>query len=113
MHDFSTGHRKGPTGFDRVLMAVAATFLTMAATSAMAQSGPAKSPADLAIDAAVPLPEPANVPPPTATDFKPDAAAAAPAATALPSAEHQTSDSPAPQPSASRSSSATPSTPST
>ncbi|NGX95071.1 MAG: L,D-transpeptidase family protein, partial [Candidatus Afipia apatlaquensis] len=54
----------------------------MAATSAMAQSGPAKSPADLAIDAAVPLPEPANVPPPTASDFKPDAAAAAPAATA-------------------------------
>lgn len=42
-----------------------------------------------------------------------DTEPAAPAATALPSAEHQTSDSPAPQPSASRSSSATPSTPST
>lgn len=74
MHDFSTGHRKGPAGFDRILMAVAATFLTVAATGAMAQSGPAKSPADLAIDAAVPLPEPANVPPPTASDFKPDTA---------------------------------------
>lgn len=83
MHDFSTGHRKGPAGFDRVLMAVAATFLTVAATgAAIAQSGPARSPADLAIDAAVPLPEPANVPPPTAADFKLDTAATAPAATA-------------------------------
>lgn len=57
MRDFSTGHRKGPAGFDRVLMAVTATFLSLAATSAIAQSGPAKSPADLAIDAAIPLPE--------------------------------------------------------
>ncbi|MCF2522080.1 L,D-transpeptidase family protein [Bradyrhizobium sp. G127] len=73
MRDFSTGHRKGPTGFDRVLMAVTATFLSLAATSAIAQST-AKSPADLAIDAAIPLPEPANVPPPTVNDFKPDAA---------------------------------------
>jgi murein L,D-transpeptidase YcbB/YkuD len=84
MRDFSNGHRKGPAGFDRVLMAVTATFLSLAATSAIAQGGPAKSPADLAIDAAVPLPEPANVPPPTVNDFKPDAvnAAAAPATTA-------------------------------
>jgi murein L,D-transpeptidase YcbB/YkuD len=73
MRDFSTGHRKGPAGFDRVLMAVTATFLSLAATSAIAQST-AKSPADLAIDAAIPLPEPANVPPPTVNDFKPDAA---------------------------------------
>ncbi len=85
MRDFSTGHRKSSQGFDRVLMAVTATFLTVAATTANAQSGPSKSPADLAIDAAVPLPEPANVPPPTASDFKPDTAkpdtaAAAPAA---------------------------------
>jgi murein L,D-transpeptidase YcbB/YkuD len=80
MRDFSTGHRKGPAGFDRVLMAVTATFLSLAATSAIAQS-PAKSPADLAIDAAIPLPEPANVPPPTASDFKlPDSAATAPQA---------------------------------
>ncbi|MBN9584869.1 MAG: L,D-transpeptidase family protein [Afipia sp.] len=70
MRDFSTGHRKSPAGFDRVLMAVTATFLSLAATSAIAQNAPAKSPADLAIDAAVPLPEPANVPPPTAADFK-------------------------------------------
>jgi murein L,D-transpeptidase YcbB/YkuD len=81
MRDFSTGHRKGPAGFDRVLMAVTATFLSLAATSAIAQSGPAKSPADLAIDAAIPLPEPANLPPPTASDFKlPEAAAIAPTA---------------------------------
>ncbi len=85
MRDFSTGRRKSPQGFDRILMAVAATFLSVAATSAHAQSGPSKNPADLAIDAAVPLPEPANVPPPTVNDFKPDpvkpgtAAAAAPA----------------------------------
>ena len=77
MRDFSTGHRKSPQGFDRILMAVAATFLSVAATTANAQSGPAKSPADLAIDAAVPLPEPANVPPPTVNDFKADTTAAA------------------------------------
>jgi len=58
-------------GFDRVLMAVAATFLAVSATSALAQSdGPRTSAAELAIDAAVPRPEPANVPPPTASDFK-------------------------------------------
>jgi murein L,D-transpeptidase YcbB/YkuD len=64
---------KNRSGFDRVLMAVAATFLTVSATSALAQSDPARnSAAELAIDAAVPRPEPANVPPPTANDFKPD-----------------------------------------
>ena len=66
------------SGFDRVLMAVAATFLTVSATSAMAQSDPARnSAAELAIDAAVPRPEPANVPPPTVNDFKLDSAAPA------------------------------------
>jgi L,D-transpeptidase YcbB len=65
---------KNRAGFDRVLMAVAATFLTVSATSALAQSDPAhKSAAELAIDAAIPRPEPANVAPPTANDFKPDA----------------------------------------
>src|ERR1700733_994963 len=64
---------KNRAGFDRVLMAVAATFLTVSATSAFAQSDPARnSAAELAIDAAIPRPEPANVPPPTANDFKPD-----------------------------------------
>jgi L,D-transpeptidase YcbB len=67
---------KSRAGFDRVLMAVAATFLTVSATSAFAQTGSAgNSAAELAIDAAVPRPEPANVPPPTVNDFKPDAAA--------------------------------------
>jgi L,D-transpeptidase YcbB len=64
---------KSRAGFDRVLMAVAATFLTVSATAALAQTGPARnSPAELAIDAAIPRPEPANVPPPTINDFKPD-----------------------------------------
>ena len=62
-----------------MLMAVAATFLTISATSALAQSDPThKSAADLAIEAAVPMPEPANVPPPTAGDFKMDSTAAVP-----------------------------------
>jgi len=65
----------GRRGYDRVLMAVAATFLTISAGQALAQSdGVHKSAADLAIDAAVPIPEPANVPPPTAGDFKLDSA---------------------------------------
>jgi L,D-transpeptidase YcbB len=65
-------------GFDRVLMAVAATFLTMSATSALAQADPVRnSAAELAIDAAIPRPEPANVPPPTINDFKVDATTSA------------------------------------
>ena len=64
---------KNRAGYDRVLMAVAATFLTVSATSAVAQNDPPRnSAAELAIDAAVPRPEPANVPPPTASDFKAD-----------------------------------------
>jgi murein L,D-transpeptidase YcbB/YkuD len=64
---------KNRAGYDRVLMAVAATFLTVSATSALAQGDQVRnSAAELAIDAAVPRPEPANVPPPTANDFKPD-----------------------------------------
>jgi murein L,D-transpeptidase YcbB/YkuD len=69
---------KNRAGFDRVLMAVAATFLTVSATSAMAQADPARnSAAELAIDAAIPRPEPANVPPPTINDFKLDSIAPA------------------------------------
>src|SRR4249920_1583080 len=64
---------KNRAGYDRVLMAVAATFLTVSATSALAQGDQVRnSAAELAIDAAVPRPEPANVPPPTANDFKLD-----------------------------------------
>ena len=59
-------------GFDRVLMAVAATFLTVSATSVLAQDQPRSSAAELAIEAAIPRPEPANVPPPTINDFKLD-----------------------------------------
>jgi murein L,D-transpeptidase YcbB/YkuD len=70
---------KNRAGFDRVLMAVAATFLTVSATSALAQTDPPRnSAAELAIDAAIPRPEPANVPPPTANDFKLDATASVP-----------------------------------
>jgi L,D-transpeptidase YcbB len=65
-------------GFDRVLMAVAATFLTVSATSALAQSNASRSAADLAIEAAIPIPQPANLPPPTADDFKMDATASVP-----------------------------------
>jgi murein L,D-transpeptidase YcbB/YkuD len=63
-------------------MAVAATFLAVSATSALAgvSDTPRAGAAELAIDAAVPRPEPANVPPPTASDFKMDAATSAPAA---------------------------------
>src|SRR5450631_170414 len=72
MRDCSTNR----AGFDRVLMAVAATFLTVSATSALAQANPARnSAAELAIDPAIPRPEPANLPPVTINDFKPDATA--------------------------------------
>ena len=64
---------KNRAGYDRVLMTVAATFLTVSASSALAQNdAPRNSAAELAIAAAVPRPEPANVPPPTSADFKLD-----------------------------------------
>src|SRR5205085_9015279 len=68
----------GRAGFDRVLTAVAATFLTVSAVTAFAQSEQARNPADFAIDAAIPRPEPANVPPPTINDFKMDSTASVP-----------------------------------
>jgi hypothetical protein len=72
---------KNLAGYDRVLMTVAATFLTVSATSVLAQSDQVRnSAAELAIDAAIPRPEPANVPPPTAADFKLDTLAPAGAA---------------------------------
>ncbi|CAN7668079.1 L,D-transpeptidase family protein [Bradyrhizobium sp. LjRoot220] len=76
MRDCSTNR----AGFDRVLIAVAATFLAVSATSALAAQSdtPRTSAAELAIDAAVPRPEPANVPPPTIGDFKIDATASVP-----------------------------------
>jgi L,D-transpeptidase YcbB len=82
MRDYS--NNRG--GFDRVLMAVAATFLTVSATSALAQGASRANPAELAIDAAVPRPEPVNLPPPTVNDFKMDTTAStAPAVEAKPS----------------------------
>src|ERR1700682_2532258 len=97
MRDCSTNR----AGFDRVLMAVAATFLTVSATSALAQANPARnSAAELAIDAAIPRPDPVNLPPVSINDFKPDTTASVPdattivpaaaAATATPSAEPAT-----------------------
>jgi murein L,D-transpeptidase YcbB/YkuD len=59
-------------------MAVAATFLTVSAASAQDQSR--STAAELAIDAAIPRPEPANVPPPTINDFKMDTTASVPEA---------------------------------
>ncbi|MEH2566427.1 L,D-transpeptidase family protein [Bradyrhizobium sp. AZCC 2289] len=87
---------KSRAGFDRVLMAVAATFLTVTATSALAQDTPHASAAELAIDAAIPRPEPANVPPPTASDFKIDTTALVPDAgkTAEPKATEATEKAP-------------------
>src|ERR1700675_318290 len=84
MRDCSTNR----AGFDRVLMAVAATFLTVSATSALAQGNPARnSAAELAIDAAIPRPDPVNLPPVSINDFKPDTTAAAPGgATTVPAA---------------------------
>ena len=67
--------------FDRVLMAVTATFLIVSATSALAQDQARSTAAELAIDAAVPRPEPANVPPPTINDFKMDSTASVAAKT--------------------------------
>jgi murein L,D-transpeptidase YcbB/YkuD len=90
---------KNRAGFDRVLMTVAATFLTVSATSALAQADPARSSAaELAIDAAIPRPEPANLPPPTINDFKLDTTAAVPdaARTGAPNAnEPKTTEKPA------------------
>jgi murein L,D-transpeptidase YcbB/YkuD len=83
---------KGRKGFDRVLIAVAATFLTVSATSAMAQDTPRASAAELAIDAAIPRPEPANVPPPTASDFKPDTTATLPDAAKTTETTDKTAD---------------------
>lgn len=72
-------YTKSRSGVDRVLMAVAATFLTVSAGAATAQTAsPRDSVSELAIDAAVPRPEPANVPPPTAADIKTDATASVP-----------------------------------
>ncbi|WP_291854528.1 L,D-transpeptidase family protein [Bradyrhizobium sp.] len=76
MRDCSTNR----AGLDRVLMAVAATLLTVSATTALAaqSTAPRASAAELAIDAAIPRPEPANLPPPGIGDFKLESTASVP-----------------------------------
>src|SRR5690242_700281 len=88
---------KGRGGFDRALMAVAATFLTVSATSALAQSSaPRATAAELAIEAAIPVPQPVNLPPPTADDFKMDSTASvAPKQIELPRVNANTDPKPA------------------
>lgn len=88
---------KDRAGFDRVLIAVAATFLTVSATSALAQSSqPRASAAELAIEAAIPVPQPANVAPPTAADFSLDSTASvAPKQIELPRSTANTDPKPA------------------
>ncbi|WP_439924676.1 L,D-transpeptidase family protein [Nitrobacter sp. JJSN] len=90
MRDYSTNR----TGFDRILTVLAATFLTVSAATAFAQTDTAKKgAAELAIDAAVPMPQPANVPPPTAADFKMDnVPPAPPIVRASKPADHKTAD---------------------
>ena len=93
---------KGRAGFDRVLMAVAATFLAVSGTSALAQDPARSTAAELAIDAAIPRPEPANVPPPTINDFKLDTTASVPEPTkmdpAKPDASRAADKAPEPKP---------------
>lgn len=85
-------------GFDRVLMTVAATFLAVSASAALAQDQARSSAAELAIEAAIPRPEPANVPPPTAADIKLDTTATLQDATKEPA---KTEAAPSPEPKAS------------
>src|ERR1700720_4288170 len=89
---------KNRAGYDRVLMTVAATFLTVSATSALAQADPPRSSAaELAIDAAIPRPEPVNLPPPAIGDFKLDTMASvpnAPGAAAPNATEPKTTEKP-------------------
>src|SRR5262245_59982304 len=79
---------RGPV--DGILAATVATLAISIAPLASAQSGPTKTPAELAIDAAVPVPEPANVTPPSPTDFAAQASALANGETK--SAEPKTTD---------------------
>ena len=58
-------------GYDRIIAAAVAAFVVMGASQASAQANPATTPSELAIDAAVPMPEFANVPPPSRADLPP------------------------------------------
>ena len=84
---------------NRMIAATVATLAITVGTSALAQSG-TKTPAELAIEAAVPVPESANLPPPSPADFaaqakalagsKPADTASAPAAAPAPTASAET-----------------------
>ena len=93
MRDTSHGRR----GFDRVLIAVAASFVALSATSALGQSAATRTAEDLAIDAAVPVPEPVDLPPPSIADLKTETAPApaVAAAPATPPAAETTAAAPA------------------
>jgi murein L,D-transpeptidase YcbB/YkuD len=58
-------------GYDRIIAAAVAAFVVMGASQASAQANPATTPSELAIDAAVPMPDFANVPPPSRADLPP------------------------------------------
>ena len=64
MRDF--GSDRG--SYDRLIAAAIAVFVGLTAT-ASAQSGPTMTASERAIEAAVPMPEPADATPPTAADF--------------------------------------------
>lgn len=87
MHNSSTGR----SGYDRVLAAIAATFLIAGVTTSV-HAESATTPADAKIDAAVPMPDTALVPPPTAADVKTDAPKAADAAPQTPAADAAKAD---------------------
>ncbi|MBN8961235.1 MAG: L,D-transpeptidase family protein [Rhizobiales bacterium] len=115
MRNDSTGrHGMSRGGFDRVLMAVAATFLTVSASNAFAQTAPAQNnAAELAIDAAVPVPDTSIVPPPTAADITATPSNAAASTAAAPASADKTettaSTTPATAPAASVTTPAAPS----
>lgn len=107
-------HGMGQRGFDRVLMAVAATFLTVSASNAFAQTAPAQNnAAELAIDAAVPVPDTSIVPPPTAADISSTPSNTAPSTATAPASADKTettaSTTPATAPAASVTTPAAPS----
>src|SRR4051794_17638176 len=66
---------------------LAAAVTTLAFTTATVASAQTKTPAELAIDAAVPVPEPANVTPPAPSDFAAQAKALANGSPKLPDAK--------------------------
>ncbi|WP_022723551.1 murein L,D-transpeptidase [Rhodopseudomonas sp. B29] len=95
-------HQNGRRGFEAVLMVVAASFVgaTVSATSVLAQT-PNRPASELAIDAAVPVPDKVELPPVAPTDFKADAKTDSKTDSktdAAPDAKPQTAAAPAAEP---------------